>query len=135
MVANVFACLGAIGLLAVAVMMYLTVSRWLQLRRQRLQMLQEALRHPALDEATRRAIVTSLGRQHARLGWLWRYLPHAYFALAWVVFCGSGIAWLLASLNGRYRDVEATMAGFVAGFLMLSTPVAVRELLGRHRTA
>lgn len=109
-----------------------------QLRMQRLQLLQEALRHPQLDEATRRQVLDVLGSEHPRLPMavLLRAGYILFLCIAWLMFFGGGVAWILSELqNWSWRDQEPAMFATIVGFALLTLPVAVRELLRRERSA
>lgn len=108
-----------------------------QLRMQRLQLLQEALRHPQLDEATRRQMLEVLGSEHRlpmamllRLGYI------AFLSVAWLLFLVGGVCWILGQVQGwSWRDMEESMVATIVGFALLTLPMAVRELLRRDRSA
>lgn len=109
-----------------------------QLRMQRLQLLQEALRHPQLDEGTRRRVLEVLGSEQPRLPMavLVRAGYIGFLCIAWLMFFAGGVAWILSELqNWSWRDQEAAIFATVAGFALLTLPMAVRELLRRERSA
>jgi Na+/melibiose symporter-like transporter len=99
------------------------------LRLQRLTVLHEALRHPELDEGTRRELLALLGREH---GQRWRLAYGVYLALAWCGFVVCGACWVYYGVRGWSEwQLEPLMLGTVVAFAMLTLPFAVRELLGR----
>lgn len=98
-----------------------------QLQLQRLALLQEALRSPALDEATRRELLAALGRDHSR----WRHTAYvAYLAISWSGFVISGGCWAYYRISYGWHP-EAAILGCIIAFGLLTLPVAVRELLRR----
>lgn len=115
-----------------------TAKRRHQLRMQRLQLLQEALRHPQLDEGTRRRVLEVLGSEHPRLPMavLLRAGYIAFLCIAWLMFFAGGVAWILSEVqNWGWREEEPAMVATIAGFALLTLPMAVRELLRRERSA
>lgn len=109
-----------------------------QLRLQRLQILQEALRHPQLDDGTRRQVLAVLGGEHRRTTFAqWLRVGYAAFlAAAWLTFVGGGAGWIYLEVQGRFwREVEPFVVMTIAGFALLTLPIALRELLGRGRGA
>ncbi len=102
-------------------------------RMQRWRVLEEALRNPATDPATReRLLVAAEGRgKHTLLGvWLdWlaaNLVPRRVFgASAWLLMIGGG---LMIGFARYHRDGEAGIAMLVFGFGILTLPHVVREL-------
>ena len=107
-----------------------------ELRLLRLQALQDALRHPQLDEETRRHVLTVLGREQSgvTMAMLLRGVYITFLSVAWLMFFAGGVCWILSELQDwNWRDQEPAMVATIAGFALLTLPVAVRELLRRER--
>ncbi|MBM4060938.1 MAG: hypothetical protein FJ265_07555 [Planctomycetes bacterium] len=128
------------GLPVIALIVGLLVARSGRghaLRMKRLQVLQEALRHPQLDDATRRELLAVLGQEHRRgsAGRLARFGYAAFLGVSWLMFVAGGAGWIYSEfVDLRWRDAEPFIVLTIAGFALLTLPVAVRELLGRGRT-
>jgi len=107
-----------------------------ELRLLRLQALQEALRHPQLDEETRRQILAVLGREQSgvTMAMLLQGVYITFLCIAWLMFFAGGVCWILSEIQDwGWRDQEPAMAATIIGFALLTLPVAVRELLRRER--
>ncbi len=107
-----------------------------ELRLVRLQALQEALRHPQLDEETRRNVLAVLGREHSgvTMAMFLRGVYITFLGAAWLTFFTGGIFWIFGTFqHWGWRDVEPAMVATIVGFALLTLPVAVRELLRRER--
>ena len=111
-----------------------------QLRVQRLQVLQDALEHPALDERTRaeltRVLADDYRRKHGpvgeRFGRLLRAGQVVMLALGWLLLIGGISFWIWAE-NDMFGPHEGVgIVATVAGFALLTLPLAMRELLGRR---
>lgn len=110
------------------------------LRKKRLQVLDDALRHPALDDAVRQHILTVLADEHVRasrplLDRLrpWTRVAHGlWIAAAWTLMIGGLLTWGYSEMVGfSWRSVEPCLVSAITGFIMLTMPIAVREGLSR----
>lgn len=111
--------------------------RRIDLERRRLELIEEGLRDPSLDAATRAELLRSLvhGNDTCQgLAWrlvrnpaTWRVL---WFGSAWIVFIvSSGI--LIAEASGLFRihaPIEVFLPSAALGFAMLTLPTGLREL-------
>jgi hypothetical protein len=105
-----------------------------ELRLRRLDVLQEALRHPQLDETTRREVVRVLGAEHRWFTWaqLLRGGYVLYLTVSWLLLVAGGGGWIYFEIvGGSWRQIEPLVAMTVLGFGLLTLPFALRELLGR----
>jgi len=112
-----------------------------QLRVMRLQVLQEALRHAALDERTRteltRVLADDYRREHGPMGerfGRWLRVGHVLLlAIGWLLLIGGIGFWIAGealSLN-RYT-IQPAIAATIVGAAFVTLPLAMRELLGRR---
>lgn len=100
-----------------------------ELRLQRLQLLQEALRRPDLDEPIRRELLLALGREHRGP---WRLAYGLYLGLAWCGFViGGAYCTFYAARGWNLGQLEPALFATLVSFALLTLPFAVRELLGR----
>lgn len=109
-----------------------------ELRLRRLDVLQEALRHPQLDEATRREVVRVLGAEHRWFSGaqLLRGGYALFLAVAWLMLVGGAAGWIYNEVVGSsWRQVEPFLVTTITGFGLLTLPFALRELLGRSNRA
>lgn len=107
-----------------------------ELALRRLDVLKEALRHPQLDDETRREVVRVLGTEHRWLSWpqLVRGGYVLFLAASWLMLVGGGGGWIYNEAFGSsWRQVEPFVVMTVLGFGLLSLPFALRELLGRGK--
>jgi len=111
-------------------------------RKKRLQVLDEALRHPALDEAVRQQILTVLADEHVRssrplLDRLRPWTSIAYgiwIALGWLLLIGGLCSWAYSEANHfSWRSTQPCVVSAIVGFVMLTVPTAVREGFRRGR--
>ena len=106
----------------------------------RLQVLQEALRHPALDERTRaeltRVLADDYRREHGSFGerfGRWLRAGHVLLlACGWLLLVGGVGAWISFEAFGMSRNVEPAIIATIAGIALVTLPLALRELLGRR---
>jgi hypothetical protein len=114
-----------------------------QVRIQRLQVLQEALRHPALDEPTRseltRLLADDYRRQHGPAGerfgrWL-RVGQVLLLTCGWLLLIGGIGFWIVAENTFLPMNVEPAIAATIVGAAFVTLPLALRELLGRRERA
>lgn len=102
-------------------------------RMQRWRVLEEALRNPATDAATReRLLVAAEAKTKHRLLGVWlewlaaNLVPRRVFgSVAWLMMIGGG---LVVSFSHYHRDAEAGIVMLVLGFGILTLPHVVREL-------
>jgi uncharacterized membrane protein YedE/YeeE len=126
-----------VGLVALLVSM----SRSRSLAHRRLDVLEQGLAHPQLDPATREELLRVLAREQAGVaGALSRLLRNAQaWRLAWY-----GAAWLMFVVGGCMLAARAfalipgiSVSDFlpttIAGFAMLTLPLALQELGRRHQ--
>ena len=133
--------LGFAGCLAAMIVWLLSRSRAAgELERRRLDLLEKALQHPALDDATRAELLRGLARTQADQGMsliqrlarqrdLWRTL---WFGSGWLLFVVGGclLGAHAAHVVQGFR-VESVLAATIAGFAMLTLPLGLRELQAR----
>lgn len=106
------------------------LSAWFKQRERRLELLESAIRDPALDATTKHELVRALsgkpnleGMQRSGGRWLRLVL----FAGGWItMFAGIG----LAIFGSRY-DAQAGGIAALVGFALLALPIALREMEGR----
>ena len=112
-----------------------------QLRVTRLQVLQEALRHPALDEQTRteltRVLADEYRREHGSFGercGRWLRAGHVLLlAIGWLSLIGGAGFWIAAeALHLSRFDIQPAIGFTIAGIALVTLPLALRELLGRR---
>jgi hypothetical protein len=131
---------GLMGTFVAVVSMVLSRSRSDALERRRLDVIEQGLAHPALDEATRSELLRLLAEQQRsasaglmeRLGRLMPLGRLIWYGVAWFlfVFGGSMLAVRLLELwDGIEPRVCVPMA--VTGFAMLTLPLALGELARR----
>ncbi|MBX3465017.1 MAG: hypothetical protein KF830_17750 [Planctomycetes bacterium] len=110
-------------------------------RRRRLDLLEQGLRDPELDPATRSELLRALAGQHTddlrgawarglRSGAVWRAI---WFGAAWFLFLiGGGLvaAERLDFVHGVDREIALPLA--ILGFAMLTLPAVLRELARRQ---
>lgn len=104
-----------------------------QLRKQRLDVLQQALQHGALDELTRAELVRVLAREHERSWNPWKVVRAVWFGSGWSAFIVAG-GMLLASAARIVRGVDVPIVLPIAlvGFAMVTLPLAWNELTFRR---
>lgn len=116
----------------------------LTLRKKRLQVLEEALKHPGVDDSVRTEILRVLADEHVRgsrpfLDRLrpWMTVGHAaLISVGWLCLVGGLLSWGYSELNGfSWRSTEPCLVAAIVGFVILTLPTAVREGLGRNRKA
>lgn len=112
-----------------------------ELRVARLQTLQEALKHPALDEQIRmdltRLLADDYRRQHGPLGERFRrWLRGGHvllLAVGWLLLIGGVGFWIAGEAFGMGRyTIQPAIAATIAGIALVTLPLALRELLGRR---
>lgn len=112
-----------------------------ELRLARLQALQEALRHPALDEATRldltRLLADNYRRENRtvgeRLGRWARGGQVLLMAIGWLLLIGGIGFWIAGETFGMpSRSTQPAVAATIVGAALVTLPLAMRELLGRR---
>ena len=102
-------------------------------RMQRWKVLEEAMRNPATDAATReRLLLAAEGKTKHRLLGVWldwlaaNLVPRRVFgSIAWLLMIGGG---LVIGFSRYHRDAEAGIVMLVFGFGILTLPHVVREL-------
>lgn len=109
-------------------------------RMKRLELLQQALQHPAIDDATKSELVRLLAEDQrrskdataatiARLRTIGRTL---LLGAGWVMFIGGGAMLAVVELGLMPRlGAQPAWTFMILGFLAMSLPVAVRELVAR----
>lgn len=138
LVAMAFILLGVVAWLAMR-------AKPAELRLRQIELMQKALAHPQLDLATREELLRVLARDHAGLlGALSRLLrdPRSWrvlwYGAGWLMFviggCMLGARALWPSLVPGF-DVRDFVALTIAGFAMLSLPLALQELTRRHHAS
>ncbi len=136
-------CLGAF---AVLVSMSLTSvakrKRRIEMDRRRLDLIEQALKDPSIEPATRNELLRALAADATPAGsapacdkpggqrdW-WHAL---WFGIGWCLFVVGGC--LMAAEGFRFvqtRDMKTTLPMTVVGFAMLTLPTALRELTRRR---
>lgn len=110
----------------------------------RLDLIEKALQHPNLDEATRNELLRALAepRQPDRAavatpadqGANW--WPKLWFGAGWGMFVVGGCLLLSEAADiTRIRDMEVLLISTSVGFAMLTLPAALRELTRRSGPA
>jgi hypothetical protein len=106
----------------------------------RLQVLQDALRHPSLDEVTRSELVRLLTEEHRQqvqplTRWVrsWSHVGYvALLAASWLLMMGGAASWLVGRLSGwPSYSLQSSIFAAVAGFVLITLPIALREMLRR----
>ncbi len=132
------ACVGAFVVAIVALLTGVARRRrCIDIERRRLDLIEEGLRDPSLDAATRAELLRSLAqRNDTWRGLAWRLVSNPatwrvlWFGSAWIVFIvSSGI--LIAEASGLFRSrapVEVFLPSAAIGFAMLTLPTGLREL-------
>jgi len=112
-----------------------------ELRVARLQALQEALRHPALDEQTRLDLTRLLAENYRRenrtvgerLGRWVQVGQVLLMAIGWLLLIGGIGFWIAGEAFGMpSRSTEPAVASTIVGAALVTLPLAMRELLGRR---
>jgi hypothetical protein len=105
-------------------------------RKERHELLREALQHPQLDDLTRAELLRTIARQpDPSVPRLFGWVRTLWFAAGWLMFVGGGGALLLDAI-GMIRTDDDVAAGFaIAGFALLSLPLGLRELTRRDNAA
>lgn len=105
-------------------------------RQERHELLRTALQQPQLDELTRTELLRAVAREQAPLpgpSRLFGIVRTVWFAIGWLMLVGGGATLLLDSI-GVLRVWEAGAACvMVAGFVVLSLPLGLREFNRRDR--
>ncbi len=117
-------------------------NRRFELRKKRLEVLQEALRHPAMDAGVRDEVLRVLADEQAqasrslleRLGpWL-RFGHVLWIAAGWLFLAGGIATWGYSAMHDfPWYSTRPSVIAAIAGFVMLTLPAAVREGLGIGR--
>ena len=106
----------------------------------RLEVLQEALRHPSLGDGTRADLVRLLSEEHRReakplLRWVrsgWRLGHVLLLAVSWLLMVGGAASWGIGRLSGwNSYSLQPSIYVAVAGFVLMTLPIALREMLRR----
>ncbi|MEO6597526.1 MAG: hypothetical protein ABIP94_22510 [Planctomycetota bacterium] len=105
-----------------------------QMQKQRLDVLQQALQHSALDAATRAELLRVLVHEHEGAWSLVRIVRAIWFGGGWTMFIVAG-GMLAASAARMVRGVDMNIVLPLAlvGFAMVSLPVAWNELKFRRQ--
>lgn len=118
---------------AVVVMVWMRHAA--QLRQQRLQLLESALRNNQFDEHTKRELVKALGSSGfglsaiAELGPIW--CRRLFMSAGWITMV-TGLGMLIF---GSHWQEEAGGICMLVGFGILSLPIVIRELEGKRQEA
>jgi len=119
------------------------LNRWkqrLELERQRLGILEKALQHPNVDDATRAELLRTLTAQrppsHPVAGSAANHLvswwPKLWFGSAWLLFVVGGCLLASEALDlTNIRDTHTLLIMMVSGFAMMTLPSALREITRR----
>lgn len=116
----------------------------LEVRKKRLDVLDKALAHPQLDVDTRNQILRVLVEEQRREGATWtqrltRLVPLGrmlWYSAGWILFVIGGCMSVLMAIELVPRSELPTCASLtIAGFAMLSLPLALGELMRRQRAA
>ncbi len=132
-------CFGSFALMVVALLLSAATSRRkkvVELDHRRLDLLERALQHPSLDEATRTELLQLLanrGRPHepqtrhtTKLGDWWHLI---WYGPAWILFVVGGCMLAAHTLSlTPGLDVRTFLPMTITGFAMLTLPMALREL-------
>lgn len=106
----------------------------------RLDVLQEALRHPSLGDDTRADLVRLLSEEHRReakplMRWVrsgWRLGHVLLLAVSWLLMVGGAASWGIGRLSGwSSYSLQPSIYTAVAGFVLMTLPIALREMLRR----
>ncbi len=114
-----------------------------QLEITRLQVLQEALRHAQLDDATRTELTRALADDWRRRGTprerFGRWLRAGHVLLlgaGWLLLIGGIGFWIAGeAMNMSRWSIEPAVVSTVTGLALVTLPLALRELLGRRGPA
>jgi hypothetical protein len=110
--------------------------------RRRLDLIEQGLQHPTLDDATRTELLRLLAEEQRRQrpfferlaaqAAVWRSI---WFGVSWLMFVG-GVTLVICDEIGLVRvDDEAMIGMAIAGFVMLTLPIGLRELNARAARA
>lgn len=126
-------CVGGAYLLAYS-------KRLHEQKMKRLEVLQEALRHPALGDHAKADIVRLLSEEHRReakplMRWVrsgWRLGHVLLLAVSWMLMVGGAASWVVGRLSGwNSYSLQPSIYFAVAGFVLMTLPIAMREMLRR----
>jgi hypothetical protein len=147
----VLIALGGSIFLLISLMRMLSVQaqRRHEIGTRRLELIAEALRAPTLDAAARTELLRVLANQQEGIvGWIWRRLQNPtvwkvlWFGCGWLAMLLSGAALLIHAFSSSFGwspinryDLPGFVMATVAGFAMVTLPLALRELLRRERAA
>lgn len=131
-------------LVVVAALVFLRAKGGATIARRRLDLIEQALRDPSTDAATRALLLRSLAREHSSgfTAWLWAGARNPtvwrtlWFGTGWILFLVFGGALAAASMGLlRFPRVEDVLPVAIAGFAMITLPTALRELTRRGGAA
>ena len=98
----------------------------------RVQLLEEALKNPAIDRGTIETLAYQLTGAHKRAHQRGGRLLALVLALGWLaLFTGSGI-WVLGEVVGERDAVAGGIITSIVGFGLVTYPFALRELESRR---
>lgn len=137
---EVFLVFGLPCLLLVGSILIPRAKRVHEQKMKRLQVLQDALRHPSLDEVTRTDLVRLLAEEHRQQAptltrWFrsWSHVGHvALLAVSWLLMMGGAASWVVGRLSGwGSYSLQPSIYAAVTGFVLMTLPIALREMLRR----
>lgn len=128
--AFLFGVLGFVwGLIAL-----LTARKGDALERRRLDVLEKALAHPALDDATRAELLRAVAREHGAAPLSRRLMPAGravWYGIGWMLFVVGGCMLVAHSTGLLSVDLQFFVPATIAGFAALTLPMALGELARR----
>lgn len=103
-------------------------------RQERYELLRTALQQPQLDELTRAELLRAFAREQAtNLPRLFGVVRTVWFAIGWLMLVGGGATLLLDAIDVMRVWEAGAACIMVAGFVMLSLPLGLREFNRRER--